>query len=84
LVKSSKALSTVLKDPYKIFIAIINGFSKIMWYADRIVNWIYDVFTVKAAGVLTYCARIIEIGRFEVYIIYSLLGAAAIIILFIQ
>ena len=66
-------------DPYDIGMAIVRGLSLFLWGIDRFIDWIYDSFIVTLTTGLGWTVRLAHTGNYSLYIVWSLVGAAAII-----
>jgi formate hydrogenlyase subunit 3/multisubunit Na+/H+ antiporter MnhD subunit len=71
-------------DPYVIGLKLINGFARIFWLFDRLIDWIYDHFTVGIARGFSRILRWMHNGNYVTYIIWSLLGVGATIIFIVR
>lgn len=67
-------------DPYEIGLKLMQGFARIFWGCDRLINWFYDNFTVGLARGFSQGVRQLHNGSYVTYIIWSLLGAGAALI----
>jgi hypothetical protein len=71
-------------DPYDIAMKIIWGFSKLLWWIDRAIDWLYDGLSVRAASLLTYSIRRAHTGSYSLYVLWSLLGAVLVVLMLIK
>jgi formate hydrogenlyase subunit 3/multisubunit Na+/H+ antiporter MnhD subunit len=71
-------------DPYNIGLGIVKGFTYVAWNFDRAIDWVYDNFTVKLAFAFSYGIRKLHNGNYSFYVIWSLAGAAAVIIFLLR
>ncbi len=83
-------LSTIYKwaeqryfDPYNIGMIITGAFARISLWIDRGIDWIYNGFSVWLAQTLSFGVRKVHTGSHVLYLTYSLLGMALIILIFI-
>lgn len=67
-------------DPYEIGLKVINGFSRILWWCDRLVDWFYDNFIVSLSRGFSQMLRWLHNGSYVTYIIWSLVGAGAVVV----
>ena len=61
-------------DPYDIGLKIAGLVSKIAFWCDRGVDWLYEGLTVKLTFALTRQIRRVHTGNYSVYIIWCILG----------
>jgi len=71
-------------DPYNIGLHIVNGISRVAWLIDRATDWLYNDFSVKAAFFFTSVIRRCHNGSYARYVLWSLSGAAIIIIFLLR
>jgi len=71
-------------DPYDILINMINFISKILWYIDRAIDWFYNVFLTKLVKGLSFAVRKVHTGSHSMYILWTIIGLALIVIYFIR
>jgi len=62
-------------DPYDIAMFIVGMVTRIGWWIDRGIDWLYDVFIVRSTYAFTHQIRKAHSGSFVVYIAWSLVGA---------
>jgi NADH-quinone oxidoreductase subunit L len=67
-------------DPYFIGRWIVKGLAAGLWGIDRAIDWVYDTFLVKAAQGVSKLARMAHNGSVNRYVLWSLAGAAAVVI----
>lgn len=67
-------------DPYDVGMNIVNVYANIAFGIDRAMDWLYDVFTVKLTYALTDGIRELHNGSYSTYIVWSLTGILAIIV----
>ncbi|MDD5496569.1 MAG: proton-conducting transporter membrane subunit, partial [Candidatus Omnitrophica bacterium] len=67
-------------DPYDIVLKVVNLVAGISWRLDRLIDWFYSYFSVKAAYVVSSGIRRLHDGNHKVYVIWSIAGAVAVII----
>jgi formate hydrogenlyase subunit 3/multisubunit Na+/H+ antiporter MnhD subunit len=70
-------------DPYEIGIRLINKMSNLFWWLDRSVDWVYESLVVRVACGCSTAIRRIHAGYYVIYVVWSLLGAFLVIILFV-
>lgn len=61
-------------DPYVIGAGITAVFARICWWLDRGVNWLYDVFSVRAAWLCSYGIRKAQPVNYPGYLLWSVIG----------
>jgi NADH-quinone oxidoreductase subunit L len=61
-------------DPYDIGLKLANGFSRITWWCDRKIDWLYDNFTVALAYGFTHRIKKMHSGNYSVYLAWILIG----------
>jgi formate hydrogenlyase subunit 3/multisubunit Na+/H+ antiporter MnhD subunit len=71
-------------DPYNIGLGIVRGFTYVAWHFDRAIDWVYDTFTVKLAFAFSGGIRKLHNGNYSFYVIWSLAGAAAVVIFLLR
>jgi NADH-quinone oxidoreductase subunit L len=67
-------------DPYFVGRWIILGLATALWGIDRAIDWVYNTLVVKTALGVSRLARQAHNGNVNRYILWSLAGAAAVII----
>jgi NADH-quinone oxidoreductase subunit L len=67
-------------DPYEIAMRIIGGISRLAWWVDRAIDWIYDGLSVRLTFLLSGGIRSAHGGNFSWYVVWSLLGAVFVIV----
>ena len=67
-------------DPYDIGLKITNILAKVLFWCDRGVDWVYDVFSVKLTFLLSRQIRRAHTGNYSLYLVWSLLGLLLVII----
>jgi formate hydrogenlyase subunit 3/multisubunit Na+/H+ antiporter MnhD subunit len=71
-------------DPFNIGMRIAGVTANLASLADRAINWVYDVFSVRSAALLTAGIRRLHTGNYSTYIIWSVGGAAAILMFLLK
>ena len=66
-------------DPYNIGMNIIGVFAKIAWFADKAIDWVYNVLSVKLAAAFTNVIRKMHNGNYSTYIVWSIAGFAIVL-----
>ncbi len=69
-----------LLDPFNIGMALVRGFSRVAWWIDRGIDWFQDTGVVAVTKLLSVGARKAHNGRYSRYILWSLAGAAGILV----
>jgi formate hydrogenlyase subunit 3/multisubunit Na+/H+ antiporter MnhD subunit len=67
-------------DPYDLLLAAVRATSRIAWWIDRAVDWLYNGLSVWLTYILSAGIRKAHTGSFSMYVIWSLLGAVAVVI----
>ncbi len=70
-------------DPYDLGMIIAKAFANLAFWIDRAVDWFYNVFCVWAAEKLSLYIRKAQTGNHALYLLYSILGMALIIVIFV-
>ncbi|MCK9614128.1 MAG: NADH-quinone oxidoreductase subunit L [Candidatus Omnitrophica bacterium] len=65
-------------DPFEIGLKVTRLLSKITFKFDRLINWVYDVLTVKIFYATGSFIRRLHMVNYPVYLMWSLLGFAAV------
>jgi len=71
-------------DPYDIGLKIMDIISKIAFYVDRAIDWVYEKLIVSITYGLSNLARSFQNGSYSSYIIWAILGLALIIITYFK
>lgn len=71
-------------DPYNIGMFFVGLVTRIGWWIDRGIDWIYDVFTVKLTFAFTNGIRKVHSGSLSLYLAWSLVGAILAILFMIR
>ena len=67
-------------DPYDIGLKIVQGISKLGWWIDRGIDWLYDGLSVRLAFGLSSGIKLAHTGSYSMYVIWSLLGVLLVVI----
>jgi len=67
-------------DPYFVGRWVVRGIATGLWGIDRAIDWVYDTLLVKAAQGVSRLGRLAHNGSVNRYMLWSLAGAAAVII----
>jgi formate hydrogenlyase subunit 3/multisubunit Na+/H+ antiporter MnhD subunit len=67
-------------DPYEIGMNVAQKLSVIIFWCDRGIDWLYDVFSVKAAFVFTNQIKRLHNGNYSTYLLWSVVGAFLVVI----
>lgn len=67
-------------DPYDIGLLFVSMSSRVLNWADKAVDWVYETFTVKLAQFFTYNIRKAHRGNYSVYMAWSLAALLLIVI----
>jgi NADH-quinone oxidoreductase subunit L len=71
-------------DPYDIGLKIVQGLSRLGWWIDRAVDWLYDGLSVSAANVLSKSIRLAHTGSYSLYVVWALAGVLVVIIMLMK
>ncbi|HVP58588.1 MAG TPA: proton-conducting transporter membrane subunit [bacterium] len=67
-------------DPYDLGLKVVGVLAKALWGIDRIIDWIYDGFTVTLTTGLGRLISWLHNGNFATYLIWALGGAVLVVI----
>ncbi len=67
-------------DPYNIGQVLIQAFASVLWSIDRLIDWLYDGFTVKTVEYTGRIVKLVHTGDYSLYIISSFCGSILLII----
>jgi len=62
-------------DPFDIGMFLMGMMTRVGWWLDRGIGWLYDVLIVRSTYALTYQIRKAHSGNLAVYLAWSLVGA---------
>ena len=62
-------------DPYDLGLKVVGVLAKLLWGIDRLIDWIYDGFTVNLATGLGRLISWLHNGSFATYLMWALGGA---------
>jgi NADH:ubiquinone oxidoreductase subunit 5 (subunit L)/multisubunit Na+/H+ antiporter MnhA subunit len=71
-------------DPYNIGMSLARVFSYIAWGLDRTIDWFYNVLVVKLTLAFSWIIRKLHTGSYAHYIVWSLAGAAAMLLFLLK
>ena len=71
-------------DPYDIGLKIVQGISKLGWWIDRAIDWLYDGLSVGIAQGLSRVIRIAHTGSYSLYVVWSLVGIVLVVIMLMK
>ncbi len=66
-------------DPYNIGLVLVNGISRVAWWIDRGIDWIYSSFTVKVTYAASTAMRKLHSDGYPAYIAWALAGVIIVI-----
>jgi len=69
-------------DPYNIFIGFIKRLSKVLFVADKALNYFYDLVIPAGIGEMARNTRKVHNGNMSVYLLWVLIGIVCIFIIF--
>jgi NADH:ubiquinone oxidoreductase subunit 5 (subunit L)/multisubunit Na+/H+ antiporter MnhA subunit len=61
-------------DPYDLGLRITHGISKIAFWLDRKIDWLYNSLIVRLTYAITCQIRRLHTGNYSTYLVWSLLG----------
>jgi len=67
-------------DPYDLGWKVAGAFARLGWWVDRAFDWLVDDLPVGLTRVFTAGIRAAHTGNYSLYAIWSLIGAAAVIV----
>jgi NADH-quinone oxidoreductase subunit L len=73
-----------LLDPYNAWMALSQAFAKAASSCDKAVNWIYDTFSVRTAYAAADAIKRMHDGSYKTYMLWSVAGAAAVLLLLLR
>jgi len=65
-------------DPYEIAIKLIKKIVKVFWYIDRGIDWVYTALVVNLTSAFSRMIHKAQAGYYIIYVIWSLIGAFAV------
>ncbi len=68
-----------LIDPYTMGRWVVRGVAVALWAVDRAFDWVYETVAVGAAQGISGLARFFHNGNVNRYVLWSLVGAAAVV-----
>jgi NADH-quinone oxidoreductase subunit L len=68
-------------DTYDIGLKLVGIISKIAYFTDRAIDWLYEGFTVGFAYFASFISRNMSGASYSSFIMWSLFGAAAVIVI---
>jgi formate hydrogenlyase subunit 3/multisubunit Na+/H+ antiporter MnhD subunit len=71
-------------DPYDIVLKIIRGISRVGWWIDRFIDWLYDDFAVRVSTGLSTVIKLAHTGSYSMYVIWSLIGVLFVVIMLMK
>lgn len=71
-------------DPYVIGMRLTEVLAVILKLFDRIIDWFYEVFVVRATEAFSWLLRRAHNGDFSLYIVWSLAGAAVVLLVLLR
>jgi len=73
-----------LFDPYNIGLKVVLGMSRVGWWIDRAIDWIYDGLSVWSWKTLSFGIRIAHTGNYSLYVVWSLVGIVLVVIMLMK
>ena len=71
-------------DPYDIGLKIVQGISKLCWWIDRAIDWLYDGLSVYLANFITNGIKLAHTGSYSLYVVWSLVGILLVVIMLLK
>jgi len=71
-------------DPYDVGLKIVRGLSRVGWWIDRAIDWVYEDFTVKVAAGLSSLIKLAHTGSYSLYVVWSLIGVLFVVIMLMK
>jgi NADH-quinone oxidoreductase subunit L len=71
-------------DPYDIGLKIVGGMSRVGWWIDRAIDWLYDGLSVRSACLFSYSIRRAHTGSYSMYVVWSLVGIILVVIMLVK
>jgi NADH-quinone oxidoreductase subunit L len=71
-------------DPYEIGMAVIRGFSKLLFWIDRGIDWVYNHFLAGLVSTLSWLVRKPHNGTHWMYILWALGGTVVVALIFMS
>ncbi len=71
-------------DPYNLGFKLVNLIARLSFILDRGINWAYDVLAVRLSFSISDQLKKFHSGNYSVYLSWSLLGLAAIIVILVM
>ncbi|MFA4905706.1 MAG: proton-conducting transporter membrane subunit, partial [Candidatus Margulisiibacteriota bacterium] len=71
-------------DPYDIGMKFAGWVSLILYRLDRLVDWVYEVFTVNLTRAFTRGLKWMHSGNYSNYVVWSLVGAALVVLMVVR
>ena len=65
-------------DPYEVAIKLIHKIAEILWRIDRGIDWVYESLITNVTLVFSRAIHKIQAGYYIIYVIWSLVGAFAV------
>ena len=66
-------------DPYEIGLKLTGMISRIAWYIDRGIDWVYETLTVNVIYMFSFTLKSLHTGNYVMYVGWSLVGMAFVI-----
>lgn len=71
-------------DPYNVGLKIVQGISRVGWWVDRGIDWLYDGLSVRMTFVLTNVIRRMHTGSYSLYVIWALAGVVLVVMMLLK
>lgn len=69
-------------DPYEVGLVVVRIMARLLWVFDRCIDWVYESLSAGIARACSSVLRLAHTGSYVTYIIWSLAGTVAVVILF--
>jgi NADH-quinone oxidoreductase subunit L len=63
-------------DPYEIGLRIVRGASRVLWFLDRAIDFVYDIVVVRVAQGVAGLTQAAHTGSYVLYLAWALAGMA--------
>ena len=71
-------------DPYDVGMSIVRGVSRLGWWIDRAIDWLYEDFAVQVAKGLSSMIKLAHTGSYSMYVVWSLIGVLFVVIMLMK
>jgi len=71
-------------DPYDVGLKIVGGISRVGWWIDRAIDWLYDGLSVRATCLFTNVIRRVHTGNYSLYVVWALVGVVLVVMMLLK